>query len=261
MSNIAPPRDEIRTVKGLVITRSRKPGLLRWTSIHKPPAKEGTRLETQAQNGKSVTVTTSYCEHFDPITLFEANLAPRDELSRLEQGCQLVAFDPREPDALHDQLEAAHQAGFGDLAEAFTLAAKVKPRVPIPGMQLGTVRVSRGIQKARIGGDALRAFFKAHAGGDHGGHGHRPEAGELTEDQKFVPTMFDVATQNAVAIEADFGVVRSFFRSEGDPPGPALESACRPVNDRRRPEEVIVVTFLDTGFRQTVAYAPRLDCV
>jgi hypothetical protein len=166
---------------------------------------------------------------------------PEPVIEQLMQELAPLEFDVRPSSALHDQLERGAEAGFGELVEAFSLAARVKERPAFKGAKLlGSCFVSRGAWKLLLHNEAAKALLTRHLAGDHGVLGNSTGI-ELTDDQKWCPFVWGHDVQNRAALDAG-GLVTSIYAAV--------------YEKTRGPEEVRIVTHLNTA---TVIYAPSRD--
>jgi hypothetical protein len=243
MSTATARRIEVRVIAGRRIEKHTLPGAIVWREVHRREP-----IEVQHFDQETGTTTTGL-QYFDPRIVWEDAINPTAARARFAH-VRLRDFDPREPSPLHEQLERARQAGFVELVEAFSLAAKVKARLPLAGFDLGDVKLSYNVGNRRIARDQeVRGYLRQHA---------NQELPEPTDDQLWCPMLFDEPIQNVAALASVFGAVKSRFMSEGDPPAPYSGAVCA-VDNRRKSEQIEIWTIIEHGQAQIVCFAPRFD--
>jgi len=139
---------KVRVIRGRTIEKSYHGGAILWRVVNRsPPIEKGTLDPSTGETRYSI-------EYVPDQVLWEAACDPDAVLGPVLLNCWPDPLDPRPPSPVHSQLEQAENAGFGDLAAALRMAAKIKPREPLGGMfNLGPVYVSRGLRT--IGGEDL----------------------------------------------------------------------------------------------------------
>jgi hypothetical protein len=113
----------------------------------------------------------------------------------------LAKFDPREPSPLHDQLERAKAAGFGELAELAQANLKIEDRVPFLRGHF-PVGECWCRQPGTFDAATIRHFLGKHV---------KQDLVEPSEDDAWCPPRAGVDVENAVAIESGHGLIRSRF--------------------------------------------------
>jgi hypothetical protein len=191
------------------IEKETRGGIIMWRECELVPATVEERFDRSTGEKRTI-------QH--PATTKELRRcidAPHAVIEALQQEHNAWrVFDPREPNELWDWLEQKIAAGDRVGVEIYIASNKVKPRVPLTGLPLGSCFKSRGTLvpslAAWLTDDALRTLLKRHANGDWGMHGHLADV-ELDDDRRWCPPLFGVATVNAVAVESGRGLVRSIY--------------------------------------------------
>jgi hypothetical protein len=235
VTQASPRHANMRVIRGRRIIRLQSREGLIWREISDPKPLKTTITGAQGE-------TSAVTEYSSPQILWEAGGDTSQEISRLMEQVRFSEFDPREPSPLHDELDAAVKAGFGALVAEFELRNKVKPRQVLTGLPLGQCYVSRGIGLLPCPIASLRQHLHNHAHGEWGSIGRASEVGELGDDQAWCPSLFGPAIQNAAAVKAGRGLVRSVF--------PHVYSLTRGS------EELKIITLIG---HTTLVYAPSRD--
>jgi hypothetical protein len=232
--------NRVRVIDGRRIEKETRGGIIMWREVELVPASVEERFDRLTGERRTIQRPAMVKE------LRRMAFDPAGEVERLqrEQPNGWRVLDPREPSALHDELDAAVKAGFAALVEEFHARNKVKPRVVLTGLPLGQCFRSRGTLAAWLTDDALRLRLQSHAGGSWGVHGSISDAPDLVEgcDELWVPPLFSVGIQNAVAIKLGKGLVRSIY--------PETFEKTRGV------EEIRIVTWIGQA---TYIYIPSRD--
>src|SRR4051812_12401231 len=115
----------VRVINGRTIERHERGGVVTWQEITRPEPIE--RPAYNAESGKTLCMIA----HQDAVVAWRDCRAPGETIEQIMPNVWPDPLDIRESSPLHDQLERARSSGFAELAEAFSLTAKVKARPSI----------------------------------------------------------------------------------------------------------------------------------
>ncbi len=161
--------------------------------------------------------------------------------------------DP-EADELSRELRRLTDAGFklvaAMLQETAEAKRKAKPKPPGPFEGGDLLAAVEGLRLLAISPEEIDLLLGRHVEGDAGLYGSDWAKIEPTDDMVWCPPLFDIATQNRIALTAGFGLVRSRY-SIYDPGRdlPKAEDQHLAVQPRRRQpgEWIEFVTLLVPG--------------
>jgi hypothetical protein len=190
-----------RRIRDRVVLRDRSGGgIVRWYELTPQPPQ---RVEIPGQGVRSLPQP-------DRATCF-AEDNPAAEVEAMHREYQFLrTIDPRPPDELWDWLDKKIADGDRVGVEIYIASNKVKPRVPLTGLPLGTCHIGRGYLKLCQTDDQTREYLRRHATGDWGEHGRLDDV-TLCDDSRWCPPAFGTSVINAVAVERGVGIVRSAF--------------------------------------------------
>jgi hypothetical protein len=209
-------QENVRTIQGRRIERSTLiDQITRLPFFRYRDIERRSPIETWTRDAEGSPICI--LEHRDPIVRWDSGtIGPAESLDRKMQdigppyNAPLEPFDPRPESKIHDQLERGHEAGFTELVEAFTLAAKVKERPAFSRgrFPIGPVVVRRGTPADQM---TLRRLLADHV--------NQPVI-ELDDDQRWCPAMAGQDVVNEVAIQSQSGLVQSVFPQPKEPGRP-----------------------------------------
>jgi hypothetical protein len=201
--------------------------------------------------------------------LFRGTLSAAERFHGVLASMHMGVIIPRDPDPVRDELEKLRSMGLSSTASIVAQALGYKDgRKPLtpgymfdPGFGDDVLVSSLSAKTLELTADEATVLLDRHARGDHGENGSSVGV-QPNADQEFCPFLFDPAVQNAVAIKAGNGLVKSRYnlhRPGIDSPQPSSSDRVEPRRRRNKDEVALVVTLLIPGQAPRSAFFSTLD--